>query len=314
MEVVLLERIRHLGQMGDVVEVKKGYARNFLLPQGKALRSTPENRERFERERATIEARDLELRTEAEHAAEKFSGLQIDVIRQASEAGTLYGSVSSRDIADACKEQSINIERRQIELERPIKTLGMHAVQVVLHPEVAVPMVVCVARSEEEAQLQARGIAPAGTAAEAEQQLDAELTVAAEQQAPAAAEVTGDQDGGESKTPDSPVPEAAAPESATAESVTAAPTAPDSAAAVPAAPDSPTSASTAVNSASAESTSTETKTPESMPAETAAAESTAAVPATPESTASESVATDAPAASPPPAPADASSPEDDRKA
>lgn len=157
MDVILLERIAKLGQMGDVVKVKDGYARNFLLPQKKALRATEENRIEFESRRSQLEARNLELKTEAEQVAEKLEGETFVAIRQAGDTGQLYGSVSSRDVADLATEGGFNLERRQVELEGPIKSLGLHNVKVQLHPEVSVGIVVNVARSEDEAERQARG-------------------------------------------------------------------------------------------------------------------------------------------------------------
>jgi large subunit ribosomal protein L9 len=157
MQVILLERIGRLGQMGDVVTVKDGYARNFLLLQGKALRATEENRKRFETERAQLEARDLELKTEAQAVAGKLDGQSFIVIRQAGDNGQLYGSVSTRDISDAVTQGGFSIERRQVLLDRPIKALGLHQVRVSLHGEVEPHVVVNVARSGEEAARQARG-------------------------------------------------------------------------------------------------------------------------------------------------------------
>ncbi len=157
MEIVLLQRIEKLGQMGDVVSVKDGYARNFLLPLGKALRATKSNLVRFETERAQLEVRNLEQRGEAEAAAAKLNGQQFVIIRQASEAGSLYGSVTSRDVAEIATEGGFTIERGQVVLDRPVKELGLHPVRVVLHPEVAATISVNVARSKEEATLQATG-------------------------------------------------------------------------------------------------------------------------------------------------------------
>ena len=157
MEVILLERIGKLGQMGDVVRVKDGYARNFLLPQQKALRATKSNLKRFESERAQLEARNLELKQEAEKVAEKVDGQSFIIIRQAGDTGQLYGSVSTRDIADIVTEGGCSIDRNQVLLERPIKTLGLNSVRLSLHPEVTANITVNVARSEEEAELQARG-------------------------------------------------------------------------------------------------------------------------------------------------------------
>ncbi len=157
MQVVLLERVEKLGQMGEVVNVKDGYARNYLLPQGKALRSTKANLARFERERAQLEARNLELKAEAEAVAAKLDGQQFVIIRQASEAGSLYGSVAARDVAEAATAAGFTVERRQISLDRPVKELGLHAIRIILHPEVAATIRVNVARSREEAELQASG-------------------------------------------------------------------------------------------------------------------------------------------------------------
>src|SRR5690625_845759 len=157
MQVVLLERIEKLGQMGDVVTVKSGYARNFLLPQGKALRSTEANLKRFERERAQLEARNLEQKQEAETVAARLDGQQFVIIRQASESGSLYGSVAARDVAEAATEAGFTVERRQIVLDRPVKELGLHPIRVTLHPEVDATITINVARSQEEAELQESG-------------------------------------------------------------------------------------------------------------------------------------------------------------
>jgi len=170
MKVILLERIEKLGNMGDVVTVKDGYARNFLLPQGKALRATKENLERFEREREELERRNAEARAEAEKQAEKVDGAKIVLIRQAGEMGQLYGSVSTRDIVNALKEEfGIEIARTQVQLDKPIKIIGLHDVTVRLHPEVAVTITLNVARNEEEAELQAKGEILVGSAAEREE-------------------------------------------------------------------------------------------------------------------------------------------------
>jgi large subunit ribosomal protein L9 len=157
MQVILLERIGRLGQMGDVVNVKDGYARNFLLPQKKALRATQENLARFDRDRAQLEARDLELKKDAEAVAGKLAGKSFLAIRQAGDTGQLYGSVTTRDIADVITAGGFTIDRRQIVLDRPIKTLGLHQTRVALHPEVIVQIALNVARSEDEAERQARG-------------------------------------------------------------------------------------------------------------------------------------------------------------
>ncbi len=157
MEVILLERMGRLGQIGDIVTVKDGYARNFLLPQGKALRATEDNRKHFETERAQLEAHDLERKGEAETVAERLAGQSFIVIRQAGDNGQLYGSVSTRDIATAVTDGGFSIERRQVLLDRPIKTLGLHDVRVALHGEVIQSVSVNVARTEDEAARQARG-------------------------------------------------------------------------------------------------------------------------------------------------------------
>jgi len=157
MEVILLERIAKLGQMGDVVRVRDGYGRNFLLPQGKALRATDENRARFDSMKADLEARNLERRSEAEQVAEKLNGKSFVVLRQAAETGQLYGSVSSRDIVALLDENGFKVERAQIALNAPIKTIGMHPVPVALHPEVDSAITVTVARSADEAERLARG-------------------------------------------------------------------------------------------------------------------------------------------------------------
>lgn len=157
MEVVLLERIEKLGQMGDVVQVKDGFARNFLLPRGKALRANKTNLARFETERAQLEARNLELKTEAGAVHDKLDGVSVIVIRQAGDSGQLYGSVSPRDIAQGLTGTGFSVERSQVVLDAPIKALGLHNVSVKLHPEVTSTVVVNVARTGEEAEAQARG-------------------------------------------------------------------------------------------------------------------------------------------------------------
>jgi large subunit ribosomal protein L9 len=151
MEVVLLERIEKLGQMGDVVRVKPGFARNFLLPKHKALRANKGNLERFEQQRAQLEANNLKRRDEASAVATKMEGLSVVMVRQAGEGGQLYGSVSSRDIADAVHAAGFTVERNQVHLDHPIKMLGKTAVRVSLHPEVSVTVTVNVARSQEDA-------------------------------------------------------------------------------------------------------------------------------------------------------------------
>ncbi len=157
MQVILLERVAKLGQMGDVVDVKSGYARNFLLPQGKALSASEANIANFEAQKAQFEARNLETRQEAEALAEKLDGQQFVVIRSASDSGSLYGSVTPRDASDVATEEGFSVDRKQVVLKSPIKYLGLHVVAVVLHPEVTVDIHLNVARSVEEAELQASG-------------------------------------------------------------------------------------------------------------------------------------------------------------
>ncbi len=154
MEVILLERVEKLGQMGDVVTVKDGFARNFLLPQKKALRATANNKAAYEADKARLEAENLERRNEAEAVAAKMTDVKVIMIRAAGESGQLYGSVSSRDISDAVTEAGVSINRSQVILDRAIKTLGLHDVVVRLHPEVSVAVIVNIARSTDEAETQ----------------------------------------------------------------------------------------------------------------------------------------------------------------
>ncbi|MGZ8997446.1 MAG: 50S ribosomal protein L9 [Allosphingosinicella sp.] len=157
MDVILLERIEKLGSIGDVVKVKNGYARNFLLPNGKALRANDSNRKVFEANRERIEAQNAERRGEAQNEAKKVDGAKIQLIRQASNTGQLYGSVSARDLAEALEAADYKVAKNQIVLDKPIKTIGMQDVKIALHPEVSVTISVNVARSPEEAELQAAG-------------------------------------------------------------------------------------------------------------------------------------------------------------
>ena len=157
MQVILLQRIGRLGQMGDVVNVKDGYARNFLLPQKKALRATEENKKHFDSHRAQLEANNLTLKKEAEAVATKLEGKIFTSIRSAGDTGQLYGSVSTRDIADVVSAGGFTVNRNQIIMDRPIKTLGLHPSKIALHPEVTVNVMLNVARTEDEAQRQARG-------------------------------------------------------------------------------------------------------------------------------------------------------------
>jgi len=182
MELILLERIEKLGKMGEVVRVRPGYARNYLLPQKKAVRATKENRKRFEEQRAHLEALNAERRTEAEGLAGPLQGVSIVLIRQSGEAGQLYGSVSTRDIADAVSEAGVKIRRQQVLLNAPIKAVGLYEVPIALHPEVSVTIKVSVARSRDEAETQLKtgttALSPAAAAA-AEEAREAEEAAAA---------------------------------------------------------------------------------------------------------------------------------------
>src|SRR6516162_1047535 len=159
-ELILLERVEKLGQMGQRVNVKPGFARNYLLPQKKALRATKENLAYFESQRAQLEANNLQRKTEATEVGGKIEGVTVVIVRQAGESGQLYGSVSARDIAEAVTKAGFTIEKRQVVLDRPIKNLGLHSLRVVLHPEVSITVTANVAQSAEEAEMQARGIDP----------------------------------------------------------------------------------------------------------------------------------------------------------
>ena len=175
MQVILLERLAKLGQMGEVVKVKDGYARNFLLPQGKALRASEDNIKSFEGRKAQLEAQNLETKNEAEKVAGKLDGETFIVIRSASDSGALYGSVTTRDAADAATAAGFTVDRKQVVLTRPIKELGLHTVEVVLHPEVTATVTLNVARSNEEAELQASGKSIQDLAAEAEAEANFEI-------------------------------------------------------------------------------------------------------------------------------------------
>ena len=175
MQVILLERVAKLGQMGDVVTVKDGYARNFLLPQKKALWASEANLRKFESEKAQLEARNLETKGEAEALAARLDGQKFVVIRSASEAGALYGSVTPRDAAEAAEAEGFTLDRKQVAMDRPIKELGLHALKVALHPEVEVEIVLNVARSTEEAELQAEGKSIQELAAEEEAAAEFEI-------------------------------------------------------------------------------------------------------------------------------------------
>ncbi|WP_323770024.1 50S ribosomal protein L9 [Antarctobacter sp.] len=176
MQVILLERVAKLGQMGDVVDVKPGFARNYLLLQGKALTASKENIAQFEVQKAQLEARNLETKTEAEALASRLDGQQFVVIRQASDGGNLYGSVTTRDAADVATAEGFSIDRKQVLIRTPIKELGLHEVEVHLHPEVMVVILLNVARSPEEAELQESGKSIRELAAEEEAQAEFEVS------------------------------------------------------------------------------------------------------------------------------------------
>ena len=159
-ELILLERVEKLGQMGQLVKVKPGFARNYLLPQKKALRATKENLAYFETQRTQLEANNLQRKAEATDIGGELEGLRFVIVRQAGESGQLYGSVSARDIAEAVTEAGFTVEKRQVVLDRPIKSLGLHPVRIVLHPEVSVTVTANVAQSADEAEMQAKGIDP----------------------------------------------------------------------------------------------------------------------------------------------------------
>ena len=186
MQVILLERIEKLGQMGDVVNVKPGFARNFLLPKGKALRATESNIAQFETQKAQLEAQNLERKSEAEAVAQKMQDATVVLVRQAGEAGQLYGSVNARDVAQALDEAGYTVNRQQVRLDRPIKMLGLHTVAVSLHPEVALTVTANVARSEEEAETQAKTGKAVLSQAEEEARAAEEEAAAAEAAAEAA--------------------------------------------------------------------------------------------------------------------------------
>jgi len=197
MQIILLERVEKLGQMGDLVTVKPGYARNFLLPQGKAMRANKANLERFEAEKAQREADNLQRRGEAETEAKKMSGLAISMVRAASEMGQLFGSVTSRDIAEGVTEAGFTIQRSQVVMDKSIKTLGLHDIRVTLHPEVAVTVVVNVARSLDEAETQLKtGVAVTGGVQDVDDEPDAiaEAIAAVEEVEAAADEAAADAD------------------------------------------------------------------------------------------------------------------------
>ena len=179
MQIILLERVPKLGQMGEVVNVKPGYARNFLIPHGKALRATTSSIQDFEKRRAQLEALNLERKQDAQALAAKVEGQMVTLLRQASETAQLYGSVNARDVAVAFTEAGISLDRQQVRLDQPLKTLGLHEVPVALHPEVEVTVKVNIARSQAEADLQAGKAQPEAPAEEEERELTLEEELAA---------------------------------------------------------------------------------------------------------------------------------------
>jgi len=219
MEIILLERVEKLGAIGDVVKVKDGFARNFLLPNKKALRANAANRKLFEANRSKIEQDNASRRTEAEGASKGVEGKTVQLIRQASNVGQLYGSVSARDIVDALEGAGATVTKNQVVLDRPIKAIGMHAVKIALHPEVTVSITVNVARSPEEAELQAQGIDVMAQMFERDAPAVAEETN--EPEAAEATEATGE------VSAQSGAPESGAPESGAADAEAPAETAAD---------------------------------------------------------------------------------------
>jgi len=217
MKVILLERIEKLGNLGDVVTVKDGYARNYLLPQGKALRATEANMQRFERERAEIEKRNAEARAVAEQQAEKIRGAQLVMIRAAGETGHLYGSVTTRDIANALNEEyGLDVKRSQVQLEKPIKLIGLQDVKVRLHGEVVESITLNVARNAEEAELQARGEILIGEREEAPDVVEEVLSQIEQEEAAEAGEAEEAAEGeGEEASAEAGAGEEAAAEAAT---------------------------------------------------------------------------------------------------
>jgi len=184
MQVILLERIEKLGQMGDVVQVRDGFARNYLVPQGKAMRATRQNRAEFDKRRAHLEAQNLERKAEAEAAVGRIDGRSVVIIRQAGEGGQLYGSVNARDIAEALAGEGVSVHRNQVRIDAPLKNLGVHPVRIALHPEVDAHVTVNVARSAEEAEAQASPERRAATESEERAGMPGEAPPAPEPEAP----------------------------------------------------------------------------------------------------------------------------------
>ncbi len=203
MQLILLERIEKLGQMGDIVTVKDGYARNFLLPQNKALRATEENKARFESQKVHLQASNLERKSEADSIAEKLAGLTCVLLRQASDTGQLYGSVNARDLAQAATEAGFEITRDQVRLSAAIKTLGIHPVNIRLHPEVSVEIFANVARSAAEAEAQVAGAAAAAAAGKSGAAAEAAAFFETAELA-AKAEAEGIEEEGATETPPAP--------------------------------------------------------------------------------------------------------------
>jgi large subunit ribosomal protein L9 len=207
MEVILLERVANLGQMGEVVKVKPGFARNFLLPQKKALRATEANRKYFESRRAQLEADNLKRKSEADSVAAKLQGQMVTVIRQAGETGQLYGSVNARDVAEALTAAGFTVEKKQAVIEKPIKAIGIHDVRIVLHPEVAVAVKVNVGQSEDEAKAQAERFARGENPVVLTRMGETEAPAAPA--APAAPEAAADAPPAEAEAASEPAPTAA---------------------------------------------------------------------------------------------------------
>ncbi len=223
MQVILLERIEKLGQMGDVVKVKPGYARNYLLPKKKAMRATDANLKVFESQRSQLETDHLERRSEAEAVAGKLDGLSIALIRQAGEGGQLYGSVTARDMAQALGKDGVKVERSQVQLDKVIKVLGLHPVRLRLHPEVSVTITVNVARNEEEARAQASEghVVSAEEQRAAEEAVIQEVITEVEAEEAAESEQEAEEEATESKATESKATESDAAESDAAESESA---------------------------------------------------------------------------------------------
>jgi len=204
MDLILLERVEKLGQMGDLVRVRDGFARNFLLPQGKALRATEANKSRFETQKAELEARNLERKGEAESVGGKLNGESVTIIRQAGESGQLYGSVAARDIAEALTAAGFAVDKNQVVMVKPVKTLGLFEQAIRLHPEVSSMVTVNVARSEEEAERQARGENVLATADDEDEAIDIDDVFEEEVVAEIAEELAATDEGADVAASDEP--------------------------------------------------------------------------------------------------------------